>query len=174
MGEPTESAVLVLVPAAEPVIGEYRSRFDQAARWGVPAHVTVLYPFVAPADLDPAVLAALARAVATVPRFDAHFSRTGWFDDEVLWLAPEPAAAFRALTAAVMREFPHHPPYGGRHAEITPHLTVGHDAPLDDLRAAEQSVILQLPVAMPVARVHVLAGTSVPGSWRVRAEFPLG
>jgi hypothetical protein len=40
--EPTESALIVAVPAAEPAVGALRAAYDPAASWGVPAHVTVL------------------------------------------------------------------------------------------------------------------------------------
>jgi hypothetical protein len=43
-----ESAVLVPVPEAERGVSGHRNRLDRAAVWGVPAHVTVLYPFVPP------------------------------------------------------------------------------------------------------------------------------
>ena len=174
MSEPTESAVVVNVPVAEPVVGEHRLRLDAAASWGVPAHVTVLYPFVAPVDIDDVVLTALARAVSTVEPFEATWARTAWFDQGVLWVAPEPAGPFRALTEAVVREFPAYPPFGGQHPEIIPHLTVGNGAPLDDLLDAERVVSALLPFSMPITHVQVLAGTKASGSWRLLAEFPLG
>jgi hypothetical protein len=46
--QPTESALLIPVPAAEPTVQRWRERLDPACRLGVPAHVTLLYPFVAP------------------------------------------------------------------------------------------------------------------------------
>ena len=46
--EPTETAVLALVPEVEPVVGEHRRRLDPTTAAGVPAHVTVIYPFVPP------------------------------------------------------------------------------------------------------------------------------
>ena len=174
MTEPTESAVVVNVPVAEAVVGEHRLRLDAAARWGVPAHVTVLYPFVAPDEIDDTVLTALARAVRTVPHFEATWARTAWFDQGVLWVAPEPAEPFRALTAAVVQEFPDYPPFGGQHAEVVPHLTVGNGAPLDDLLEAERVVSALLPFSMPVTHVQVLAGAKASGSWQLLAEFPLG
>lgn len=84
-----------------------------------------------------AVLAELARAAA-VPQFRAEWGQTGWFGDDVPWLAPEPEP-IRSLTAAVWHAFPDQPPYEGRFDDIVPHLTIGHDAPLDDLRAAATS-----------------------------------
>jgi hypothetical protein len=34
--------------AGEPAVSRHRARLDRAAAWGVPAHVTILYPFVTP------------------------------------------------------------------------------------------------------------------------------
>ncbi len=57
--EPVLSAVVVSVPEAQPVVGAPRARDDRSGRWGVPAHVTVLFPFVAPAEQDEQTYAAL-------------------------------------------------------------------------------------------------------------------
>jgi 2'-5' RNA ligase superfamily len=89
--QPTESAVLVVVPEAESVVADYRADLDPAAGLGVPAHVTVLYPFVPPERVDDAVISALQRTVRSVAAFDVTFARLRCFDRSVLWLAPEPA-----------------------------------------------------------------------------------
>ena len=49
--EHEESALLLRCPAAEPVVGSSRARLDRAAAVGVPAHLTVTYPFRPPALL---------------------------------------------------------------------------------------------------------------------------
>jgi 2'-5' RNA ligase len=125
VNEPTESAVIVACPEAEAVVGPHRERFDRSAADGVPAHVTVIYPFVPPSDVDAGVIEALAPAIAAVPRFEVRFETTGWFGTEVLWLDPRPDEPFRALTTAVFDAFPDYPPYGGVHDDVVPHLTVG-------------------------------------------------
>ena len=66
--EPTEGAVIVAVPEAEDVVGPQRAALDRAASWGVPAHVTVLYPFVPPAKIDDRIIRALARRFANRAR----------------------------------------------------------------------------------------------------------
>ena len=172
----TETAVLVLVPEAEAAVAEHRAHLDMAASWGVPAHMSVIYPFVPPADVDDDVLARLAGAVGTVPTFDCAFPRTAWFGDDVLWLAPEPAAPFRELVAAVVREFPAHLPYGGLYDEPIPHLTVGELrlGSADELAAAERAVHPHLPIRARVDRAVLLAGRPEPGAWRPVAEFSLG
>jgi len=61
-----QSAVLVPVPEAEPAVSRHRARLDRAAAWGVPAHVTILYPFAPPLAITAATTAALAAAAAPV------------------------------------------------------------------------------------------------------------
>ena len=174
LGPPTHSAVIVSVPEAEPVVGHHRRAHDESAPWGVPAHVTVLFPFLAPRDLDDHVHAELTRAAATVPEFTVTFGSTGWFSDKVLWLAPDPAEPFRALTSSVAAAFPDHPPYEGAHDDVVPHLTVGHDAEVETLRAVERQVQPSLPVQKRVTEVQVIVGRpQVGGSWDVIGRFPL-
>jgi 2'-5' RNA ligase len=172
----TETAVLVLVPEAEAAVEQHRRHLDVAASWGVPAHLSVVYPFVAPADVDDRVLAELAAAVATVPAFDCVFERTAWFDADVVWLAPEPDGPFKQLTRAVVAAFPAHQPYGGVHGEPVPHLTIGErrlgsGAQLAD---AERGVREHLPIRARVRRAVVLAGRREPGSWRLVTTLELG
>jgi RNA polymerase sigma factor (sigma-70 family) len=38
------------IPEAEPLVGDLRRALDHSAGWGIPAHVTILYPFVPPDD----------------------------------------------------------------------------------------------------------------------------
>ncbi len=172
---PTQTAVLALLPAADPVVGQHREHLDRAAAWGVPAHVTVIYPFVAPGDVDDELVARLGGAVGAVPAFDVTFPRTAWFGDDVLWLAPEPAQPFCDLTAAVFAAFPDHPPYGGAFDGSAPHLTVGERrlADLAALQRAETDVCEHLPLTAHVDRVQLLAGSDAPGSWTVLRELPL-
>ena len=99
----TVSAVLVQVPEAERVVSRHRARLDAAATAGVPAHVTVLFPFVAPAAITAGTLEALAAAVAPVSAFDCEFSVTAWFGSDVLWLAPRPDEPFRAGMTVVIQ-----------------------------------------------------------------------
>lgn len=175
LADATETAVLVLVPEAEPAVAEHRAHLDMAASWGVPAHLSVVYPFVPPADVDNAVLARLAAAVATVPAFDCVFPRTEWFDEDVLWLAPEPDEPFRDLTRAVVAAFPAHRPYGGLYDEPTPHLTVGELrlGSAEQLAAVERAVRAQLPIDARVDRAVLLGGRPGPGAWRQVQTFEL-
>jgi 2'-5' RNA ligase len=172
---PTETAVIAAVPKAEPVVSEHRQQLDVAAGWGVPAHVTVLYPFVAPEALSDTLITTLAAVVRSVRAFDVCFGRTRWFGQDVLWLDPEPAQPFRELTAAVWRAFPQHPPYGGAYADVIPHLTIAERrlADLPTLLAVERVVQSGLPLTTRIEKVLLIAGTEAPNSWRLVNELCL-
>jgi 2'-5' RNA ligase len=175
MQSDTDSAVLVPVPAAGPVVGRYRARLDPAAGLGVPPHVTVLAPFLPPRLITSATVLALAGVTGMVPAFDCAFWRTAWFGDRVLWLAPEPDDPFRELTRLLAAAFPGYPPYGGAFPDVVPHLTVGEQehAGVTALRAAEAEVAGLLPVRGRVSHAWLMTGTAEPGSWHRVAELPL-
>ena len=141
---------------------------------GVPAHVTVLFPFVPPARIGPAIAQRLAQLFASSRPFDFTLTRIGWFGDAVVYLAPEPAAPFVALTERVVAAFPEHPPYEGAFAEITPHLTVGDRGAPAELRAAAAAVAPALPIVARATEVWLMVGAPEPGSWRMHTRFPLG
>jgi 2'-5' RNA ligase len=170
-----ESAVLVPVPEAEPAVGPHRARLDPAAAEGVPAHVTVLYPFVPPPEITATTIEVLAAAVRSVAAFDCQFPATAWFGEDVVWLAPRPDEPFRALTRAVRAAFPGYLPYGGRHDDPVPHLTIGDQPPggVAALRAAEADVLTALPVRTRVSRAWLMSGGRERGSWRTLAELSL-
>lgn len=173
---PTQTAVTVPVPAADAVVGMHRLHMDRAAAWGVPAHVTVLYPFLPPDEVDESALAELSAAMASVPPFDCTFANTGWFGTQVLWLAPQPSEPLRQLTIAVCSAFPDYPPYEGQYDGITPHLTVAERAlgGPGALEAAEAAVRAELPVTQHIAHALLIAGSQQPGSWRTLHRLPLG
>ncbi|MGY1842891.1 2'-5' RNA ligase family protein [Modestobacter sp. SYSU DS0875] len=171
-----ETALLVLVPEADPVVGDHRRQFDVSASWGVPAHVTVVYPFMPPNQVDDGVLTGLARAVADQPAFDCVLDHTGCFGEEVLWLAPADDEPFRRLTAAVVEAFPDHLPYRGAHGEDpSPHLSVAERRLGDEagLRTVAEAIGEHLPIRSRVTTVSLFAGAREPGSWHLVAEFPL-
>ena len=74
---PDESALLVPVPAAEAAVAGHRARLDLSARQGVPAHITVLYPFLPADELTDAVLESVRVLTAGIQAFDFTLDRVG-------------------------------------------------------------------------------------------------
>jgi 2'-5' RNA ligase len=167
------SALIVEVPEAEAAVRAHRGRLDENAGFGIPAHVTVLAPFVPPGDIGPAVRGELSRLFGEMPRFRFRLTGTAWFGEDVLWLAPDEPARFRALTERVHAAFPAYPPFGGQFDEVVPHLTVGLRQPLADLRVAEQALQPWLPIEAEAHAVTLMTGPVSGGPWSRAARFPL-
>jgi hypothetical protein len=172
-----QSILLVEVPEAEPIVGRYRERFVVNARLGVPAHITVLYPFMPPRAIGPAVTTELEHLFAAVSRFRFQLTHLGWFGDEVLWLGPWNPAPFRALTRRVDAAFPDVPPYEGQfgraESDASPHLTVGKGNLVTELRSAEENVRSHLPIDGEATSVTLMTQVSAGGRWAKTAIFAL-
>ena len=169
----TQSALLVLVPEADPVVDVFRRRLDEVADRGVSAHVTTIYPFVDADALDAAVLERVAGVASAHAPFDYRFAETAWFPGTALYLAPDDPAPFRLLTEAMAREFPQHPPYGGEFDEIMPHVTVARWTDDEDLGAVETTVRRGLPVSGRATHLTLMTEDAA-GRWSAAHRFPLG
>jgi 2'-5' RNA ligase len=105
-----QSALVVTVPNAEPTVASLRARLDSRAALGVPAHITILYPFMAPAQLSTVVVAELSGLFGSSEQFEITLASIGWFGREVLYLRPEPDEPLRQLTALLNQRWPNWPP----------------------------------------------------------------
>ncbi|MDF5757362.1 2'-5' RNA ligase family protein [Spongiactinospora sp. TRM90649] len=158
------------IPEAEPLVGQWRSRLDPGAADGVPAHVTILYPFLDHDRLDEVVLSRLSTLIATYPAFNVRFSGCGRFPG-VLYLAPSPSRPFQELTEAVAGQWPETQPYGGRFAEIIPHLTVADQQEPQLLDHVETELTTKLPLAAQIREIHLLVSDG--SRWREDRAFEL-
>jgi hypothetical protein len=148
------SALIVVVPEAEHVVGAHRLEHDPAASRGVPAHLTVLYPFIPADELSSGTEAELAAVFSGFAPFGARFSACARFGRDVLYLAPDDDAPFRALTEAVVKTYPGYPPYEGKFDDDVPHLTVADEG--GDFDSIERDIEPWLPVQTTVDRVVLI------------------
>ena len=121
------TALIVAVPEAEAAVADLRRRHDRSAALGIPAHLTILFPFADSAVIDEDAIEAV---VADHDAFDFELVSVETFDGGGTYLAPTHPERFVALTEAVWRRWPEHPPYEGTFETIVPHLTIS-EQPLD-------------------------------------------
>ena len=170
---PPESALLVAVPSAENTVETFRRKLDPSSALGMPAHITVLYPFAPLSTISPSVADELGALLRRFEPFDFVLSEVGWFDERVLYLAPSPQAPFVELTVAISEAFPAYLPYGGAFGEVVPHLTVGEGArPIRMRRAPGASRGVCPSRRLPPSSVSW--PLTPAGHWSVRRTFPLG
>jgi 2'-5' RNA ligase len=165
-----ESAIIV--PVELPVAArQLRDRLDPEAARGVPAHITLLYPFVPPDALSDDLRADLRRLIGAHPAFPFTLARVERWP-AVVWLAPEPAAPFSRLIDDLRAAYPAYPPYGGIHDEVIPHLTIAQDPRPGYLEAAEHALPGLLPIR-GVTREAWLIAHSPAERWHTLWRLPL-
>lgn len=171
----TKSAVIVPVPETDDLVASHRRTLSRNVTASIPAHVTVLYPFVPPSRICAGTIDGIEAALAGIAPFDCVFSQVKWFGDEVVWLEPEPDEHFRTLTRAVCERFPAHQPYAGEHPDTVPHLTVmdSRTGDPEGKRKAAANLATVLPVHARIERVRLVAGDDERGPWRTITEFAL-
>lgn len=162
--------MLAVVEEVEPLVEHWRRRFDPAASARIPAHVTVLAPFLQIDRIGPTVAGDLRSLIGEHSPFTVRFGGCRRFPD-VLYLAPTPDQPFRALTEAIVARWPEAPPYGGQFAEVVPHLTVAHGQEARIFDEVEAALTARLPVAAKISSVSLFVNDGE--RWHRGADFPL-
>jgi 2'-5' RNA ligase len=163
------TGVIVPVPVADPLLERVGASRPEAVRSGVPAHITVLFPFVPAGQLTEEDLLGLRSVFAALPPIDVEFTRFDRFP-ELLYLAPRPDEPFRSLTEAVMARWPGRQPYGGVHGDPVPHLTVASNVGDDVLAAIETDCADLVPLRSQLTEGWLVEFDGL--RWTVRESFP--
>ena len=171
-GPQTEASLVILVPDVEPFISSYRIEHDPSAATGVPAHITINYPFVPGIEPSEDLYQRLTEVISKIGVFEFTFHRFGRFPD-VLYLAPEPEYLFNNLIEIILEKFPESPPYGGVFDTIVPHLTVAHSEDSEVLRSIESQILNASPKLLPLSTTadRIVLMDNRTGHWKVQKEF---
>ncbi len=166
------SAVVVVVPEAEDVVRRWRERDDPSAARGMPAHITLLYPFLEASTIDDDVVRELSRYFSGVDGFAFTLIRVGRFPATV-YLMPEPSDVFAHLTRSLVDRWPEYQPYGGKFPASVPHLTVSD---VDDAQRREEAadaVAPKLPIRVDATEASLWVEDDGAG-WRLHTRLPFG
>ena len=171
-----ESGLAISVPEADLLVGPFRDKYDSSAAAGMPAHITLLYPFKHPSELNEHVTEQLKQCFASFRAFDFSLSVIRRFAGGVLYLAPEPDEPFRRLTLAVWDCFPDTPPYAGRYSRVVPHLTLAQLAGEQQADRVATEFAQASPGQLPICAIasEIALMDTLTGSWQVRTTIPLG
>ena len=168
------SALVVEVPEAADAVDAWLERTAYAKPSnGVPAHITLLYPFVPAADVDDELVGGLGELFARMSSFGFALRECRRFP-AVLYLAPDPPDPFLALTEAVVAAYPGFPPYEGVFDEVVPHLTAAEGEPAV-LGRAEGEIRPYLPIGAEAREIVLLEELDPElARWRTHSRLPLG
>lgn len=122
----------------------------------VPAHITVLFPFVPVTQLDQACKK-LTELCADVAPFDVTLSGYGHFPT-VTYLKPADPAPIKALYRRIFAAFPDYPPYHGAFGteDVVPHMTIGEFG--SEIERAAATFPPYEPISFRVRNLHLIIG----------------
>lgn len=137
----------------------------------MPAHLTVMYPFLNSSEVTVEVRSQLADLCGRTRKFDVSFTSIATFPG-VVYLAPSPADKVRVLTERVTEIWPQLRPYAGNHVDIVPHLTLVHRDDDASVRQIADELEPLLPIGARLTEVSVFLLTGM--GWRQRFSLPFG
>jgi 2'-5' RNA ligase len=149
-----------------------RRRSVGDASSGLPAHLTMLYPFVDPGRLRADVRRRLAAMAAMTPSFEYQLAGPASWPNAT-YVAVDPTAPFVALQGRLAEAFPAFPIYGTDPGfEFVPHVTIAEGPPAGDPAILDDPAWRSLPRTGRVASIEVIA--RLPGApWRTIWRLPL-
>ena len=133
--------LLLITPGAELLVAAWRAEHDWAARYGIPAHVTVRTPFLAPDRWRDPRLEALRQLLPVQLSLARLENRPG-----ALVVLVEPDAELRRVSDAVGELWPELPPHRAEHAHVAYHVTVVRTADALVRARALKAIAPQLPL----------------------------
>lgn len=151
--------LLLVTPAAEPLVGRWRAEHDWAARHGIPAHVTIRLPFLPPEQWRDPSIALLLEGLLPV---DVTLSRLEDRPGALVILA-EPDDQLRAMTEAVSAQWPELAPHKGNRPDVAYHVTVVRAEDRAVRAAALDSIAPQLPLRVVGSEVWAAEGSAEGG-----------
>jgi len=164
---PGTTALVILLPAAEPALAAARRVDPALVRPGLPAHVTALYPFLPDGSVTGEVLSTVRSLAASFPPPEVRLTELVVTPGFVALAAP----ALQGVADAVCARWPDVQPYGGRFGpRPVAHLTVAMGGPDAALERVAEEVRPLLPLTDRAEGLQLVALTD--RGWERRLEAP--
>lgn len=181
MSQAPEPTIGLIVPVvqAEELVRAAQVRFEPNSPAAnltedlTAAHVTILWPFLPPNQIDRQIVIELGEICARHPRHAFILERVAVFPGGTVHLLPEPSNALLELMHAVWKRWPEFPPYGGVHTEVIPHVTLAavecDQAHLQQILSFAASF---LPIYAEARELQVILVRD--NTWTLLHRLPLG
>lgn len=168
---PSEATALILRVTLPPRLEALRIRSVPDAVEGLPAHVTLAWPFAERGSIDDAVVDVVGEIVARrAPWTMRLVERRRWSD--AVYTAIDPEAPAVALQADLAAAFPSLPIYGGTIDVFVPHVTIAEGQAVNDPALDADPGWGELPATQLVSEVELIVRSAAAG-WIVERRFPM-
>lgn len=171
--EEKQSVLLVPVLSVEPLVKKLRDQYDPGSLLGIPPHITALFPFKRPGEINEEDISELKSIFSTIDSFSFCLEKINTFPG-VVFLEPSEKEKFSQLTHEIVKVFPDYLPYEGKFKELNPHLTIGHELAdrFDEaLEKTKREIGSKLPIRIVAEEIWLMESEN--GLWTVQEKFRL-
>jgi 2'-5' RNA ligase len=168
-----EAALIVPVLEAEQYVSNFRMEYDPSASVGVPAHITINYPFTPEISNHLDYIAELSSIISGFTQFPFQLIEICTFPQAV-YLSPQPTSPFIDIIQAISSGFPESQPYKDEFSQIVPHLTLAQ-VKENEIQSIEKMALNllnpNLPISAKASEIWLIE--NFKGKWKRRMVFPL-
>lgn len=171
------TALVLPIYEIEPFVRDVAKRFGRQSVIGFDpedtlAHVTLIVPFLPPDRVTPSVEHELEELFSHAEPVEFRLTGACGFPGGFVYLAVDSPYSIVGLVHRIVARWPEAPPYGGRHSDVVPHVTVWDDP---DGRVPDEVLrIVSHLQPVPVVAGEVQLVSLTPPSWTVLRRFRLG
>jgi 2'-5' RNA ligase len=153
----SDASAVIVRAHLPPALEALRRAWVKDANRGLPAHLTLLSPFVRAGELDAALRRTLAAILGRHLAFDYHLVGPKASKDTI-YAGVDSERPFLELHRDLAAAFPNYPIYEGKGGELVPHVTVA-DGPsaIRDRRLVQDRAWHALPTRRRAHSVELIA-----------------
>jgi hypothetical protein len=173
---PLETVLTLVLEDCDPALAEaHRELYPERIAEHIPFSLTLLYPWLPAAEVDPADVERLRSFFAARRPLEFELTHVAEFPSLVAYAVPEPDDELRVTMRALWALYPDCPPYGRPGSDPPPHATLGrYEGPTPiTFEQAKQRVEPLLPVRCVVEEVTLMEEYELD-RLRVRETLPFG
>lgn len=170
MANPSEDIALIIPLRLPMPLETLRQRTAPGAGFGLPAHVTLLYPFASPEALDGNLRANLGAIVSGHAAFSFRLADQGQWPG-TLFASVEPDLPFRSLYTDLLTAFPAFPIQRGKF-DFVPHVTIAEGPFANAPEVINDPAWECLPTTLIAGFADLVVRDS--GGWETKWRFDFG
>jgi 2'-5' RNA ligase len=174
-----QSALVLPVLPVDPLARPYRKQYTIDGAMGLPAHITILFPFFDQQAWTADNQARLEATAAGIEPFEYQIVGFNRFVEKgVLYLEPDNQEMLLSLIHAIATLFPELAPYEGRVAldQLIPHISIAFAESGVELDRIETEFRRDIDVSLPwtIKADQIWLVVTSNGQWYRRARIGLG
>jgi hypothetical protein len=176
MTRPLETFFTLVLEHCDAALAQaHRELYPERVEEHIPFSLTLLYPWLPPAEISEDDLERVRVYFASRPRLEFDLVRVTEFPGEVAYAEPQPDEELRQTMRGLWALYPQWPPYRRRGFDPPPHATLARYAGPGDVsfEQARARVEPLLPVHCVVAEATLMEEYE-PDRVRVRTTFSFG